>query len=209
VEPAIGWEAAGKSDNARDRAEAHLSDAASLLTEVSTACLDDIVAASTMLVDTFRSGRALLICGNGGSAADAQHLATEFVSALTLEHPRPAMRAIALTTDTSALTAIANDYGVDRMFARQVEAIGTAGDVLLAISTSGNSPNVLAAAEAARGGGIGVVGLTGASGGRLAGLVDVAIRVPSTTTAHIQECHLAIEQLLALIAERALYPDPA
>ncbi len=195
-------------DGARDRAGAYLSEAASLLTEVQAACLDDIVAASAMLVDTFRAGRALLVCGNGGSAADAQHLATEFVSALTLEHPRPAMRAIALTTDSSALTAIANDYGADRMFARQVEAIGSAGDVLLAISTSGNSPNVLAAAEAARGAGIGVIGLTGASGGRLAPVADITIRVPSTTTAHIQECHLAIEQLLALIAERALYPDP-
>jgi D-sedoheptulose 7-phosphate isomerase len=199
---------AGEPDGARERAEAYLSDAASLLSEVRTACLDDIVAASAMLVAAFRAGRALLICGNGGSAADAQHLATEFVSALTLEHPRPAMRAIALTTDTSALTAIANDYGVDRMFARQVEAIGTAGDVLLAISTSGNSPNIVAAAGAARSAGIGVLGLTGASGGRLAPLVDVAIRVPSTTTAHIQECHLAIEQLLALIAERELYPEP-
>ena len=200
---------AKERDGARERAETYLADAASLLHEVRTACLDDIVAASAMLIDTFRAGRALLICGNGGSAADAQHLATEFVSALTLQHPRPAMRALALTTDTSALTAIANDYGVDRMFARQVEAIGTPGDVLFAISTSGNSPNVLAAAEAARTAGIGVVALTGDSGGRLAPLADVAIRVPSTTTAHIQECHLAIEQLLALIAERALYPDPA
>jgi D-sedoheptulose 7-phosphate isomerase len=202
-------EQAKERDGARERAETYLADAASLLQDVRTACLDDIVAASALLIDMFRAGRALLICGNGGSAADAQHLATEFVSALTLEHPRPAMRAIALTTDTSALTAIANDFGVDRMFARQVEAIGTAGDVLLAISTSGNSPNVLAAAEAARTAGIGVVALTGDSGGRLAPFADVAIRVPSTTTAHIQECHLAIEQLLALIAERALYPDPA
>ena len=202
-------EQAKERDGARERAETYLADAASLLQDVRTACLDDIVAASALLIDTFRAGQALLICGNGGSAADAQHLATEFVSALTLEHPRPAMRAIALTTDTSALTAIANDFGVDRMFARQVEAIGTAGDVLLAISTSGNSPNVLAAAEAARTARIGVVALTGDSGGRLAPFADVAIRVPSTTTAHIQECHLAIEQLLALIAERALYPDPA
>jgi D-sedoheptulose 7-phosphate isomerase len=194
-------------DGARGRADTYLAEASSLLGEVRTACLDDIVAASALLIDTFRAGRALLICGNGGSAADAQHLATEFVSALTLEHRRPAMRAVALTTDTSALTAIANDYGVDRMFARQVEAIGTAGDVLLAISTSGNSPNVLAAAEAARDAAIGVVALTGASGGGLAPLADVAVRVPSTTTAHIQECHLAIEQLLALIAERELYPE--
>ena len=116
----------------------------------------------------FRAGGTLLICGNGGSAADAQHLATEFVSALTLDRARPAMRAIALTTDSSALTAIANDFGVERMFARQVEAIGRAGDVLLAISTSGNSANVLAAAETARAQAMRVIALTGASGGGLA-----------------------------------------
>jgi len=126
---------------------------------------------------------------------------------LTLDHARPAMRAIALTTDTSALTAIANDYGADRMFARQVEALGTPGDVLIAISTSGNSPNVVAAAEAARAREIRVVALTGASGGELAPRAHVAIRVPSATTGHIQEAHLAIEHLLAMLAERALYPD--
>ena len=196
-------------DAARKRADGYLADAAALMGEVRERCLDDIVAASTLLIEAFQAGHALLVCGNGGSAADAQHLATEFVSALTLDHPRPAMRAIALTTDSSALTAIANDYGADRMFARQIEAIGTAGDVLLAISTSGNSPNIVAAAETARAARIGVIALTGASGGAVAPLADVAIRVPSTTTAHIQECHLAIEQLLALIAERALYPDPA
>jgi D-sedoheptulose 7-phosphate isomerase len=197
------------ADAARERADAYLADATALMGEVRATCLDDIIAASALVTEALRAGHALLICGNGGSAADAQHLATEFVSALTLDHPRPAMRAIALTTDTSALTAIANDYGADRMFARQIEAIGTAGDVLLAISTSGTSPNIVAAAEAARSAGITVIALTGASGGAVAPLADVAIRVPSTTTAHIQECHLAIEQLLALIAERSLYPDPA
>ena len=196
-------------DAARKRADGYLADAAALMGEVRERCLDDIVAASALLIEAFQAGHALLVCGNGGSAADAQHLATEFVSALTLDHPRPAMRAIALTTDSSALTAIANDYGADRMFARQIEAIGTAGDVLLAISTSGNSPNIVAAAEAARATRITVIALTGASGGAVTPLADVAIRVPSTITAHIQECHLAIEQLLALIAERAQYPDPA
>jgi D-sedoheptulose 7-phosphate isomerase len=197
-----------EAEAARQRADVYLADAAALMRDAREACVGDIVAAAALLVEAFRADHSLLICGNGGSAADAQHLATEFVSALTLDHPRPAMRAIALTTDTSALTAIANDYGADRMFARQIEAIGTAGDVLIAISTSGNSPNIVAAAETARMAGIRVVALTGASGGALAPLADVAIRVPSTATAHIQECHLAIEQLLALIAERALYPDP-
>ena len=190
----------------RDRARDYLTDAAGVMVAVTDTCLEDIVAASEILIETFRAGGALLICGNGGSAADAQHLATEFVSALTLDHVRPAMRAIALTTDSSALTAIANDFGVERMFARQVEAIGRTGDVLLAISTSGNSPNVLAAAESAHAQGMRVVALTGAAGGGLAPLADVAVRVPSTVTAHIQECHLAIEQLLALLAERAIHP---
>jgi D-sedoheptulose 7-phosphate isomerase len=194
---------------ARERATAYLDAAAASMAAIRDACLDDILAAAATLVTSFRAGGALLICGNGGSAADAQHLATEFVSTLTLAHPRPAMRAIALTTDSSALTAIANDFGVERMFARQVEALGRVGDVLLAISTSGNSANVLAAAATARARGLRVIALTGASGGALAPDADVAIRVPSTETGHIQECHLAIEQLLALLAERALYPDPA
>ena len=190
----------------RELAREYLSDAADLMVAVTDTCLEDIVAASEILIESFRAGGTLLICGNGGSAADAQHLATEFVSALTLDRIRPAMRAIALTTDSSALTAIANDFGVDRMFARQVEAIGRAGDVLLAISTSGNSANVLAAAESAHRQAMGVVALTGASGGGLAPLADVAVRVPSAVTAHIQECHLAIEQLLAALAERAIHP---
>jgi D-sedoheptulose 7-phosphate isomerase len=193
-------------ERARTRALTYFDDAAALMASLATACLDDVLTAADVLVEAFRERRALLICGNGGSAADAQHLATEFVSSLTLDHPRPAMRAIALTTDTSALTAIANDYGADRMFARQIEAIGSAGDVLLAISTSGASPNVLEAARTARARSMQVVALTGETGGRLAPLADVAIRVPSTVTSHIQECHLAIEQLLALLAERELYP---
>ena len=196
-------------EQARARALTYVDEAATLMRSLTTACIDDILAAAVILEEAFRSGHALLICGNGGSAADAQHLATEFVSALTLDHPRPAMRAIALTTDSSALTAIANDYGVERMFARQVEAIGSTGDVLLAISTSGASANILEAARAAKASTMPVIAMTGASGGSLAPLADVAIRVPSTVTAHIQECHLAIEQLLALLAERALYPDPA
>ncbi len=195
-------------DQARASAVTYLDDAADLMRTLTTACVDDVLAAAGLLIEAFRAGLALLVCGNGGSAADAHHHATEFVSALTLDHPRPALRAIALTTDTAALTAIAHDYGADQMFARQIVAISSAGDVLLAISTSGASPNILVAARAASAAGMPVIALTGASGGSLAPLADVAIRVPSTVTAHIQECHLAIEQLLALLAERALYPDP-
>ncbi len=152
-------------------------------------------------------GGKLLICGNGGSAADAQHLATEFVSTLTIDNPRPSIPAIALTTDSSLLTAIANDFGVEGMFSRQVESLGRAGDVLIAISTSGNSANVVrAAAQAARAQGLSVVALTGSRRRGARELADATIRVPSTVTAHIQECHLAIEQLLALLVETDLYP---
>ena len=196
-------------DAARERASRYLATTAETVSMVRESCLDDIVSAAAIAVTSLRAGGTLLICGNGGSAADAQHLATEFVSTLTLDHPRPSIRALALTTDTSLLTAIANDFGVERVFARQVESLGREGDVLIAISTSGNSANVLRAAEEARARGLRVVGLTGESGGRLAALTDVCVRVPSTVTAHIQECHLAVEQLIALIVERELYPDPA
>ena len=196
-------------DAARERASGYLATTAETVSMVRERCLDDIVSAATIAVTSLRAGGTLLICGNGGSAADAQHLATEFVSTLTLDHPRPSIRALALTTDTSLLTAIANDFGVERVFARQVESLGREGDVLIAISTSGNSANVLRAAEEARARGLRVVGLTGEAGGGLAALTDVCVRVPSTVTAHIQECHMAIVQLIALIVERDLYADPA
>jgi phosphoheptose isomerase len=195
-------------EDAARRARTYLTDTSDLMRSVVDVCLDDIVEAAARITGSFRADGTLLICGNGGSAADAQHLATEFVSTLTVDHPRPAMRAVALTTDTSLLTAIGNDFGVDGIFARQVEALGRSGDVLLGISTSGNSANVLAAAERAAAMGLTVLALTGRSGGKLAPLADVAIRIPSDVTAHIQEAHLASEQLLALIVERELYPAP-
>jgi D-sedoheptulose 7-phosphate isomerase len=195
-------------DVAADVARSYLTESADLLRAVADACLDDIVDAAQRIARSLAEDGTLLICGNGGSAADAQHLATEFVSTLTLDHPRPPIRALALTTDTSLLTAIANDYGADGLFARQVDAMGHEGDVLLAISTSGNSPNVLLAAEHARARDLIVVALTGGSGGGLASLADVAIMVPSSVTAHIQEAHIAVEQLIALLVERDLYPTP-
>jgi phosphoheptose isomerase len=190
------------------RASGYLDDVIETVRSTRDACIPDVVAAAEIMVDALRGGGKLLICGNGGSAADAQHLATEFVSTLTLDHPRPSIPAIALTTDSSLLTAIANDFGIEGVFARQVSALGRPGDVLIAISTSGTSVNVVHAATVARERDLRVVGLTGATGGSLAALADVCIRVPSTTTAHIQEAHLAIEQLLALSVERALYPTP-
>lgn len=193
-------------DATRARAREYLQEAGDLFARVRDDCADDVVAAAALLTTTFAGGGKLLICGNGGSAADAQHLATEFVSTLTLDHPRPAIPAVALTTDSSLLTAIANDFGIEGVFARQVDALGRPGDALLAISTSGSSPNVVRAAERARELGLRVVALTGETGGTLAPIADVAVRVPSHVTAHIQECHLAIEQLLALLVERELYP---
>jgi phosphoheptose isomerase len=195
-------------DAARDLACRYLATTAETMMGVRADSLEEILGGADLLVASLRAGGTILICGNGGSAADAQHLATEFVSTLTVDNPRPSIRALALTTDTSLLTAIANDFGVEGIFARQVESHGREGDVLIAISTSGNSANVLRAAEEARARGLRVIALTGESGGALAGLADVAVRVPSTVTAHIQECHLAVEQLLALLVERALYPDP-
>jgi D-sedoheptulose 7-phosphate isomerase len=191
---------------ARASARDYLQEAQDLFSRVRDDCADDVASAADLLVRSLRDGGKLLICGNGGSAADAQHLATEFVSTLTLDHPRPSIPAIALTTDTSLLTAIANDFGVEGVFARQIEALAQPGDVLIAISTSGSSANVVRAAERARELDIRVVALTGETGGTLVALADVAIRVPSRVTAHIQECHLAIEQLLALLVERELYP---
>ncbi len=194
------------AEAARDEARRYLRATADTVRLVEDACLDDIVSAAAILVASLSAGGKILICGNGGSAADAQHLATEFVSTLTTDNVRPSIPAIALTTDTSLLTAIANDFGTEGMFERQVESLGRQGDVLIAISTSGNSANVIRAAERARGFGLPVIALTGGSGGVLAPLADAAVRVPSTVTAHIQECHLAVEQLLASLVEDALYP---
>jgi len=146
-----------------------------------------------------KSGRKFMAAGNGGSAADAQHLVAEFVSRLVGD--RAAMRAVALTTDTSILTAIGNDYGYDRLFARQVEALGQAGDVFMGISTSGNSPNILRALEHCREKNIVTIGLTGRLGGKMAPLCDYLIKIPSDTTMHIQEAHLALEHIFCLLTE--------
>lgn len=145
------------------------------------------------IIETFQTGNKILICGNGGSAADAQHIAAEFVGRYETE--RRAFPAIALTTDTSALTALANDYGFERVFARQVEAHGKAGDLLIAVSTSGNSPNVNAAVMTARNLECKTIGLTGAAGKKLASLCDVCILIPEKRTARIQEAHIAIAHI--------------
>jgi len=150
------------------------------------------------------AGRKLLLCGNGGSAADAQHWAAELVGRFLRD--RPALAAIALTTDSSALTCIGNDYGFDQVFARQVAALGQGGDVLFALSTSGNSANVLAALEAGRARGLLCVGFTGAGGERMAPLCDLLLRVPATETALVQEGHAALGHAICAAVEAALFP---
>jgi D-sedoheptulose 7-phosphate isomerase len=172
------------------------------------ACAAEILGATSAIVEALRGGGKILLCGNGGSAGDAQHLATEFVSTLTVDRRRDAIPAIALTTDSSLITAVANDFGFDGVFARQVDALGREGDVLVGISTSGNSENVVQAFERARAAGIRTIALTGESGGRLRAIADVEINVPSSETSHVQEAHIAVGQLIAFLVEDELYPRP-
>jgi phosphoheptose isomerase len=160
-----------------------------------------IARAAELMRDAVLAGKKVLLCGNGGSAADAQHIAAELVGRFVLER-RP-LAAIALTTDTSALTAIANDYGYEHVFARQVDALGAEGDVLVAITTSGTSKNVVAAAAAARQRGMKLIGLTGARGAAFVASCDAGIAVPSTVTARIQECHITIGHLLCEVIDEA------
>jgi len=163
--------------------------------------------AAEACVVALRAGCKLLFCGNGGSAADAQHWAGELVSRFSYD--RPGLAAIALTTDTSILTAIGNDYGYERLFARQIEALGVTGDVLLAISTSGNSPNIVAALEAARARGITSIGFTGEAGGKMAALCDICLQIPSGSTPRIQEGHEVLGHAICGMIEAAIFPRDA
>jgi D-sedoheptulose 7-phosphate isomerase len=165
------------------------------------------VAAADAVSAALRGGNKLLLCGNGGSAADAQHWAGELVS--RFQYDRPGLAAIALTTDTSIMTAIGNDYGYERLFSRQVEALGARGDVLFALSTSGRSPNILAALKAAREKGMVTVGFTGEGGGDMQPLCDILLRVPSGATPRIQEGHEALGHAICAMVEATLFPRPA
>lgn len=164
-----------------------------------------IILLAEKIVLSFTNDRKLMICGNGGSAADAQHIAAEFVNRFVLE--RPPLPAVALTTDTSILTSIANDYSFNEVFAKQVKAIGMEGDILLAISTSGNSPNILEAVEAARALGIYTVGLTGGNGGKLETLSDSALVVKSKSTARIQEAHIFVAHMICQLTDYLLFQN--
>ena len=187
-----------------ERARARLMVSAEVTKQTADVCLESIAAAAEMMATSFRAGGKLLLCGNGGSAADCQHFATELMSIMEKEFQRPGLSAIALTTDTSFLTAFSNDFGYERVFERQVQAHGKSGDVLIGISTSGNSANVLRAMEAAHGLGMKTIGLTG-NDGRLASVADVAISIPSSDTQRIQETHLAVEHILCDLVECHLF----
>lgn len=166
---------------------------------------ENVVRAAELIVSSIKSGGKLLIFGNGGSAADAQHIAAELVN--RLNYDRPPIAAIALTTDTSILTSVANDSSFEDLFARQVRALGRAGDVALAISTSGNSPNVLRAVDAARELGIKTIALAGRDGGKLATTTDLALVVESLATQRIQETHITIAHILCELVEDAFYGE--
>ena len=163
-----------------------------------------VAEAAEAVVASLESGGTIYFCGNGGSAADAQHLAAELSGRYLLE--RPALAAVSLTTNSSALTAIGNDFGFERVFARQLEGLGVAGDVLVAISTGGKSPNVLAAIEVAHQQGLTVIGMTGLKGRDFAALCDLALITPSDSTPRVQEGHIAMGHVLCELVERALFP---
>ncbi|MBC2655645.1 D-sedoheptulose 7-phosphate isomerase [Pseudomonas sp. MSSRFD41] len=172
---------------------------------VDQALLESLEAASQACVDSMQRGKKLLLLGNGGSAADAQHIAGEFVSRFAFD--RPGLPAIALTTDTSILTAIGNDYGYDKLFARQVQAHAQEGDVLIAYSTSGKSANVILALQEARNRGVLCIGMTGNRGGPMQSLCDFYLGVPSADTPKIQEAHAVLGHILCGIVERALFKE--
>jgi D-sedoheptulose 7-phosphate isomerase len=165
----------------------------------------DLIQVGRLIAECFASGGKLMLCGNGGSAADCQHIAAEFTSILTQTFDRRALPALALTTDSSFLTARGNDYGFDSVFSRQVEALGKSGDILVGSSTSGNSKNVLLAFEIASRMGIKTVGMTGRAGGKMVDTVDIALRVPADVTAHIQECHIAMGHIIVAVVEKLLF----
>jgi D-sedoheptulose 7-phosphate isomerase len=184
---------------------AAFKEGADLRLKTARECGPAIVEAAQAVTACLRAGAKLLFCGNGGSAADAQHLAAEFVGRFLLE--RRGLPAVALTTDSSIVTAVGNDYGFEQIFSRQVQALGRPGDIAVGISASGNSPNVIAAMREARKQGLKTIGLSGRDGGALAKCVDIPIVVNSPLTARIQECHITIGHLICELSENDLMAD--
>lgn len=164
-----------------------------------------LIQSAGLIADAFKAGNKLLICGNGGSAADAQHIAAEFINRFVIE--RPPLPAIALSTDTSIITSIGNDYSFDHVFLKQIKAIGKEGDVLLAISTSGESKNVVLAVKTAVTMGIKTIGLTGKAGGKMAKMVDLLLNVDSDVTARIQEVHITAGHIICELVDHILFPE--
>lgn len=185
--------------------EQSLKESSEVKLEILNKCSDDIKKLVISVVDVFKNGNKLLLCGNGGSAADCQHIAAEFMIRLSHVIQRPALPAIALTTDTSNLTAGGNDIGFENIFARLVEGLGIKGDALLGISTSGNSPNIIKAVEKAKEKGLLTIGLLGGTGGKLKDLVDIAVVIPSKNTQRIQEGHITVAHILCESTETILY----
>jgi D-sedoheptulose 7-phosphate isomerase len=186
--------------------EKELAKLATLIADIQAdkVLLNQVAECAETIVDAIRKGGKVLIAGNGGSAADAQHIAGEFVS--RFHYDRPGLAAIALTTDTSILTAIGNDYGYERLFSRQVQALGREGDIFIGISTSGNSANVIAAFEEAKQLNLKTIGFTGLSGGKMAHMCDITLRMPSSETPKIQEGHIAIGHIICGLVEAAMFP---
>ncbi len=192
------------SQDYHEKAKKRLLESAEVKQKTAKECIDSIIKASELIIDTFNSGNKVLICGNGGSAADSQHMAGEFVCVLNKNLDRPGLPAIALTTDTSILTAHANDIGFEKVFERQVQALGKPNDLLIGISTSGNSKNVIAALMMAKSQNLHTLVIAG-TGGVLSKLADIAISIPSTNTQYIQETHLAVEHLICEIVEDYIF----
>jgi D-sedoheptulose 7-phosphate isomerase len=182
-----------------------LEEATRTLRRTTRVCAGPVAAAAEVVIGSLQTGGTVYFCGNGGSAADAQHLAAEFAGRFMRE--RTPLGAVALTTNSSAVTAIGNDYGYDEVFSRQLEGLGTPGDVLIAITTSGGAESVRRAVHTAHRLGMTVIGMTGSRGATFAELCDVALVTPHAVTSHVQEGHIAMGHALCLVVERALFPD--
>lgn len=188
----------------RKKAEKHLVESIQVKQLTLETCMDSILAASQLIVDTFLSGGKVLLCGNGGSAADCQHIAAEFVNMLDTSLKRPTLPAFALTTDSSVMTSFSNDFGFEGVFERQVQGLGKRNDLLIGISTSGNSKNVVRAIVAANAKKMHTLSLTGSSG-KMSKLADLSIAIPSKNTQYIQESLISVEHILCEIVEHYLF----
>lgn len=182
-----------------------LKESSDVKLEIEKKCKADVFKAVDLIKEAFKNGKKVLLCGNGGSAADCQHIATELMIRLSHDIKRPALPAIALTTDTSNLTAGGNDIGFENVFARSIEGLGNEGDVLIAISTSGNSGNVIKAVDTAHERKMKVIGFLGGNGGKLKEQVDLPIVIPSSNVQRIQEGHITIAHIICELVEKELY----